>query len=99
MLFLKTLDKNNAGKVSTILQNHICLQISYYALSDLLYDIIKIDERDKKHKNTHTETIICICTCVYVYLCVYACIDSMLVCVHIHICMPKIKNLKTPQDD
>ena len=80
MLFLKTLDKNNAGKVSTILQNHICLQISYYALSDLLYDIIKIDERDKKHKNTHTETIICM---------------------HIHICMPKIKNknLKTPQDD
>ena len=44
MLFLKTLDKNNAGKVSTILQNHICLQISYYALSDLLYDIIKIDK-------------------------------------------------------
>ena len=44
MLFLKTLDKNNAGKVSTILQNRICLQISYYALSDLLYDIIKIDK-------------------------------------------------------
>ena len=94
-----TLDKNNAGGVLTILQNHMCSQISYYTLTDLLYNILKFYEQATKHKITHTVKTLCIstyaCLCMYVYLCIHACIDSVLVCVHIHICIP----ITTHRDD
>ena len=81
------LNKNCAGGVLTTPQNHIYSQISYYTLADLLYNILKIDEQAIKYKTTHTETIICIltgvCLCMYVHLCIYACIYSMLVSMHI----------------
>ena len=84
-----TLDKNNAGGVLTILQNHIHSQISHYTSTDLLYNILKFDEQDINHRITHTVKPLCIstcaCLCMYVYLCIHACIDSMLVCVHKHI--------------
>ena len=98
LLFLKTLNKTNAGGVSTILQENMRPQI-YYALTDLLYNILLIDEQANKHIITQTDTIICryacMCVCMYVYLCIYTCINSMLVCVHIRIYMPNIKTNNT----
>ena len=69
--------------------------ISYYTLTDLSYNILKVDEQTNKSKITHSATTICIyiclCLCVCVYLCIYTYRDSMFVCMHIHVYISKIK--------
>ena len=91
LLFLKTLNKTVAGRVSTMLQ----VYTSYHILKYLLYNKLMINEQANKHKIPKTEITICIynsmCVCMYVYPRIYTCINSVLVCVHIHICMIKIK--------
>ena len=95
MLSLKSLNKQKAGGVSTILQTYIYSQITYHILKYLLYIKLMINEQANKHIIPNTEITICIytcmCVCMYVYPCIYTCINSVLVCVHIHICMIKIK--------
>ena len=95
LLFFKTPNKTNAGRVSTILQEYITPQISYYVLIDLLYNIPKIDKQANKPIITHADIIICIytcvCMCMCIHLCVYAYIDRMLVCMHVYMCMLNIK--------
>ena len=104
MLFFKSLNKQKAGRVSTILQTYIYSNITYHMLKYLLYIKLMINELAIKHKIPNTEIIICMytcmCVCMYVYPCIYAYINSVFVCVHIHICMVKIKiKLKTARDD
>ena len=54
-----------------------------------------INEQTNKHIIPNNEITICIfnCMCVYMYVCscIYTCINSVLVYVHIHICMIKTK--------
>ena len=95
MLFLKSLDKIKAGGISTILQTYIYSQTTYHKLKFLLYNNIMINEQTNKHIIPNTEITMCIytsmCVCMYVCPCIYTYINSELVCVHIHICMIKIK--------